>query len=122
MITSIAPGSKAEMAGLRVGDRVVNLNGIDTAHLSLIDAAHLMRREQSDVTLMRVGRNGNDVEEEDLDEDYNEDDAGVGRTGRLISLQTGGPPNINVLPEHYSQWPCGHQCCHQNAFAPTQGK
>ena len=54
MITSVTPGGKADHAGIRTGDRVVNLNGIDTAHLSLIDAAYLMRKEQSDVTLMRV--------------------------------------------------------------------
>ncbi|VDN16192.1 unnamed protein product [Dibothriocephalus latus] len=54
IITSIASGGKAERSGLRVGDRVVNLNGIDAAHLSLIDAAYILRREQSDVTLMRV--------------------------------------------------------------------
>lgn len=58
VITSVTPGGKAHHAGIRVGDRVVNLNGIDTAHLSLIDAAYLMRREQSDVTLLRVEHEG----------------------------------------------------------------
>ncbi|KAM7537369.1 hypothetical protein Aperf_G00000066518 [Anoplocephala perfoliata] len=58
VITSVAPGGKADNAGVRVGDRVVNLNGIDAAHLSLIDAAYLMRRDQSDVTLMRVEHDG----------------------------------------------------------------
>lgn len=59
VITSISPGSEAERVGLRPGDRVVNLNGIDCAHLSLIDAAYMLRREHSNVMLMRVQHSTN---------------------------------------------------------------
>ncbi len=121
VITSISPGSKADRCGLRVGDRVVNLNGIDAAHLSLIDAAHMMRREQSDVTLMRV-------EHPDYGDDggFNE-----GRdAGRLICLHTDGEggdavhftnPPTTPVPEYENMRFCGRQCCAQHGAIPSQG-
>uniref|UniRef100_A0A5K3EMT9 Tight junction protein ZO-3 n=1 Tax=Mesocestoides corti TaxID=53468 RepID=A0A5K3EMT9_MESCO len=86
VVTSVTPGGKADHAGIRAGDRVITLNGIDAAHLSLIDAAYLMRREQSDVTLMRV-----EHEEED-------DQA-------CLPSEVGEPPDYENLHR------CGHPCC-----------
>nr|VZI47604.1 unnamed protein product [Spirometra erinaceieuropaei] len=97
IITSIAPGGKAERSGLRVGDRVVNLNGIDAAHLSLIDAAYILRREQSDVTLMRV-------EHEDGEETL----------ARLDNTESS--PRVYENLRERAQPVCHHQhhtcCCH----------
>ncbi|VDM16086.1 unnamed protein product [Hydatigera taeniaeformis] len=93
VITSVTPGGKAHHAGIRVGDRVVNLNGIDTAHLSLIDAAYLMRREQSDVTLLRVEHEGEEDEEEEEEE------------GARLS------PEVTQLPVCDNSTHRGHPCC-----------
>ncbi|CDS42578.1 tight junction protein ZO 3 [Echinococcus multilocularis] len=86
VVTSVTPGGKAHYAGIRVGDRVVNLNGIDTAHLSLIDAAYLMRREQSNVTLLRVEHEGE------------EESAHLPPEAAQLFVQD-NPPQ------------CGHPCC-----------
>lgn len=86
MITSVTPGGKADNAGVRVGDRVVNLNGIDAAHLSLIDAAYLLRRNQSDVMLMRVEHDGDE---------------------RNVSLL----PETVQVPAHGNLPHYGHPCC-----------
>uniref|UniRef100_A0A183TTJ6 PDZ domain-containing protein n=1 Tax=Schistocephalus solidus TaxID=70667 RepID=A0A183TTJ6_SCHSO len=99
IITSIASGGKAERSGLRVGDRVVNLNGIDAAHLSLIDAAYILRRQQSDVTLMRVEHEDG---EETLARLYNTESP----TRVYENLREPAPPLYHHQHQHHT---C---CCH----------
>ncbi|CAH8482457.1 unnamed protein product [Dicrocoelium dendriticum] len=52
-VQSVAEGGIGEQAGLRPGDCLVALNGVNTAHLSLVDTANMLRRQE---TLLEVAR------------------------------------------------------------------
>ncbi|VDP27456.1 unnamed protein product [Schistosoma curassoni] len=52
-VASVDENSLGEQAGLKSGDRIIRLNGINTAHLSLIDTANMLRRQE---TVLLVAR------------------------------------------------------------------
>nr|CAH8848296.1 unnamed protein product [Trichobilharzia regenti] len=60
-IASVDENSMGARAGLKRGDRIVTLNGINAAHLSLIDTANMLRRQE---TVLLVAR------EPDLKQNY----------------------------------------------------
>ncbi|XP_018650827.1 putative tight junction protein [Schistosoma mansoni] len=53
-VASVDENSLGEQAGLKSGDRIIRINGINTAHLSLIDTANMLRRQE---TILLVARN-----------------------------------------------------------------
>ncbi|CAH8562855.1 unnamed protein product [Heterobilharzia americana] len=53
IVASVDKGSMGAQAGLKCGDRIVTLNGINAAHLSLIDTANMLRRQE---TVLLVAR------------------------------------------------------------------
>ncbi|KAF8567220.1 hypothetical protein P879_02303 [Paragonimus westermani] len=46
-VKSVAEGGLGEKCGLRSGDRLISLNGINAAHLSLVDTANMLRRQET---------------------------------------------------------------------------
>ncbi|CAI2728952.1 unnamed protein product [Schistosoma spindalis] len=52
-VASVDENSLGAQAGLKSGDRIIRLNGINTAHLSLIDTANMLRRQE---TVLLVAR------------------------------------------------------------------
>lgn len=46
-VQSVDEGGLGECSGLRSGDRLVSLNGINAAHLSLVDTANMLRRQET---------------------------------------------------------------------------
>ncbi|KAG5444763.1 Tight junction protein ZO-1 [Clonorchis sinensis] len=52
-VNSVDEGGLGDKCGLRNGDRLISLNGVNTAHLSLVDTAKILRRQE---TLLEVAR------------------------------------------------------------------
>ncbi|CAL8076375.1 unnamed protein product [Calicophoron daubneyi] len=52
-VKSVDEGGLGEKFGLREGDRLVSLNGISAAHLSLVDTANMLRRQHPVLTVAR---------------------------------------------------------------------
>ncbi|TGZ67505.1 hypothetical protein CRM22_004748 [Opisthorchis felineus] len=52
-VNSVDEGGLGDKCGLRNGDRLISLNGVNTAHLSLVDTANILRRQE---TLLEVAR------------------------------------------------------------------
>jgi len=60
VFTSVFPGDPAERAGLRPGDRVVRIDGEDTAGMSVTDALQRLRGEVGTSVGVSVRREGSD--------------------------------------------------------------
>ncbi|THD20400.1 hypothetical protein D915_008967 [Fasciola hepatica] len=52
-VQSVDEGGLGECSGLRSGDRLVSLNGINAAHLSLVDTANMLRRQETVIEVAR---------------------------------------------------------------------
>ncbi|TNN17175.1 Tight junction protein [Schistosoma japonicum] len=52
-VASVDESSMGAQAGLKPGDRIIRLNGINTAHLSLIDTANMLRRQETIILVAR---------------------------------------------------------------------
>ncbi|KAK4471885.1 hypothetical protein MN116_005272 [Schistosoma mekongi] len=52
-VASVDENGMGAQAGLKPGDRIIRLNGINTAHLSLIDTANMLRRQETIILVAR---------------------------------------------------------------------
>lgn len=58
-VIELVPNGPSEKAGLRVGDRIVSINGNPTAEISVNDAAKLLQGKRGTTVLLELRRSGN---------------------------------------------------------------
>lgn len=109
-VKSVRHDSAGAQCGLRRGDRLVSLNGVSTAHLSLVDIVSMMRnREEAIIRVARPSEKRN-VEEENAYETL-EPAERASYPRRAYS-----PQSTSKLRRRVSQWCDLHRLMKTNSF------